>query len=570
MRIKPRFLIIIILFLLLGAVTLFFSGSAQASHDPGSILPTPLGYDRPGPPPTVFPPSQSDNGAQVFWGMCQDCHGDRGQGLTASWRAAFPPEYQDCWESGCHGENPTENSFEIPKTGGPALAAPGALPQFSTVFDLGIYIKNNMPLSPTGSLTEDQTWELAAFLISLNEREIGNLNLSGTNSAAIPLHHNVQIPKSEVPGTLLLSLVLILAAVGISLGKSKAQKESSVERKANFFHHLHPPRIPAIQARFGHTLGAGGLAVFFSLILLITGALEMYYYIPTPEDAGRSIQLITSLVPYGNLVRNLHYWSAQLLVVTITIHLLRVVLTGANAPPRRFNYLLGLALLILILLLDFTGYVLRWDEGIRWALVVGTNLLKTIPGIGEGLYQFVIGGSEPGPAALTRFYSWHIFGLTLAAASLSVWHIFKVRRDGGIAAPQDNNRKEFISRLELVRQEVVVMLITGGILLILSALIPAPIKQPLVDNGPLTGDSQAPWFFLWIQELLQLGSPFLWGIGVPLLVILVLGIIPYVLPNAREEEWGRWLPSGNRIAQILVISIIFLVFALTLLGGVNK
>jgi quinol-cytochrome oxidoreductase complex cytochrome b subunit len=309
------------------------------------------------------------------------------------------------------------------------------------------------------------------------------------------------------------------------------------------------------------------LAVFFSLILLITGALEMYYYIPTPEDAGRSIQLLSTLVPYGNLVRNLHYWSAQLLVITITIHLLRVVLTGGYAPPRRFNYLLGLILLVLILLLDFTGYVLRWDEGIRWALVVGTNLLKTIPGFGERLFQFVIGGPDPGAAALIRFYSWHIFGLTLATAGVTVWHIFKLRRDGGIATSPEMKKEGSISRFELVRQEVIAMLITGVVLLVLSIFIPAPIDQPLIENSTLTGDSRAPWFFLWIQELLKLGNPFLWGVGVPLLVVLFLGLVPYILPNTREEEWGKWFPKGNRIAQILVSLMIAAIFALTILGA---
>jgi quinol-cytochrome oxidoreductase complex cytochrome b subunit len=426
-----------------------------------------------------------------------------------------------------------------------------------------------MPLYPIGALSEDQAWELTAFLLELNKRDLDALTLSDTTSAAIPIHRNVRLPESEIPGTLVLSLVLILAAVGITLGNQNTPTVKPKSRKGTFYHHLHPPRIPAAQARFGYTLGTGGLAVFFSLILLITGLLEMYYYIPSPEGAGESIQLLTNLVPYGNLVRNLHFWSAQLLVITITVHLLRVVLTGAYAPPRRLNYILGLILLVLILLLDFTGYVLRWDEGIRWALVVGTNLLKTIPGIGDSLYQFLIGGPELGAATLTRFYTWHIFGLTLAAAGVTVWHLFRTRRDGGIAASPTKMRKETISRFELVRQEVLAMLIAGVILLIISALIPAPIDKPLIENGALTGDSRAPWFFLWIQELLQLGNPFLWGVGIPLLVVTSLGLLPYLLPYTQEEEWGRWFPSGNRAAQIIASLIIAIIFVLTILGAVR-
>ena len=149
--------------------------------------------------------------------------------------------------------------------------------------------------------------------------------------------------------------------------------------RPNFFHHLHPPTIPAAQARWRYTLGAGGTAIFLMVVLTITGALEMFYYIPTPSDAALSIQALTYLVPFGGLIRNIHFWSAQLLIIVSAVHLLRVVFTGAYMPPRRFNYLLGLVLFVFSILLNFTGYILRWDTGIQWALVVGTNLIKTIP-----------------------------------------------------------------------------------------------------------------------------------------------------------------------------------------------
>ena len=218
--------------------------------------------------------------------------------------------------------------------------------------------------------------------------------------------------------------------------------------------------------------------------------------------------------------------------------------------------------------MDFTGYVLRWDEGIRWALVVGTNLIKTIPGIGDGLYSFLIGGAEPGIAALTRFYSWHIYGLTLAVLGVTAWHIFRVRRDGGISRPQTSRgeRLDNIPRSELVRKEVLAMLISGGILVLLSAIFPAPINQPITGSKSLIGDSQAPWFFLWIQETLKWGDPFLWGIAVPLLAVLILALLPYILPNASAEEQGRWFPVGNRVGQILGSLIISVIFFLTILG----
>lgn len=524
-------------------------------------------------PPTVFPPAQADNGAQLYWGMCMDCHGDRGQGLTGEWRASFPPEQQDCWQSGCHGPDFPSNSFMIPATGAPPLAGAGTLARFANALEMQVFILQNMPLFPPGSLTGEQAWSLTAYLLRLNGQELDGLILDETNAAAIPLRGSVSVPGSGIPGAFLLAGALGLAALTLGLRAARARPPASGPApRPNFVAHLHPPRIPAAQARFRYTLGAGGLSVFFSLVLLVTGLLEMYYYVPTPEEAAVSIQAITSLVPFGGLVRGLHYWSAQFLVIAMTVHLLRVALTGAYAPPRRGNYLIGLGLFVLILLLDFTGYVLRWDEGIRWALVVGANLLRTIPGIGEGLYRFVVGGSEPGAATLTRFYAWHIFGLALGTLLLIVWHAFRVRRDGGIAAPPQaaGLAGERISRADLLRREVLAMLVAGGLLLVFAALVPAPLDRPLSDTGVLAGDSRAPWFFLWVQQLLVLGDPFLWGVLTPVLVFVVLGLLPYVLPNAKADELGRWLPRRGRAGGLLTAAIIAAIFLLTVLGALAR
>jgi quinol-cytochrome oxidoreductase complex cytochrome b subunit/mono/diheme cytochrome c family protein len=517
-------------------------------------------------PPTVVPPVQSDNGAQVYWGMCMACHGDQGQGLTDEWRDSFPLEDRDCWQSGCHGSDAPENSFEIPTAGIPALAGAGALSRFSNSFELNRHIHQNMPFSRAGSLTSEEAWSLTAYILRMNEKQINGFTLNEINGSVIPVHHEAKLPESGIPGALILAGVLILAAVGVNL----QSKQNIHSARPNFFHHLHPPTIPAEQSLFRYTLGAGGAAVFLSFILLITGLLEMYYYVPTPGQAAISVETITTLVPFGSLIRNLHYWAAQFLVIVMTIHLLRVTLTGAYAPPRQFNHLLGMGLLVFILLLNFTGYVLRWDEGIHWALVVGANLLKTIPWIGDGLYYFVIGGIEPGAATLTRFYAWHVFGLTLGAAILIIWHAFRVRRDGGIAVPPPSERKEKerITRFDLLRREVLTMTIAGMVLLLFSSIIPAPIEQPISDVSVMPGNSQAPWFFLWVQQLLKFGDPFLLGILTPVLVVLALGIMPYGLPNAKREELGIWFPRGNRMAQVLAVLIMLAILVLTVLGSI--
>lgn len=557
---------IIIGLLVLGVMLLVFQSVLAASKAPTTNIisqstPT-FDISRLTQPPTVVPPAQADNGTQIYWGMCMSCHGDHGQGLTEEWRISFGVKESDCWQSGCHGSDAPKNSFVLPATGVPALVGAGKLTRFENAFELFTYIQQNMPYFRTGGLSTEDTWALTAYLLRLNDRQTDNFILSKINGSAIPVHHSVALPKNEIPSALLLIGVLILAAVGWNL-----KEQGKQPARPNFFHHLHPPAIPAEQARFRYTLAAGGLAVFLSLILFITGLLEMYYYVPTPDQAAISIENINVLVPFGKLIRNLHFWSAQFLVLVATIHLLRVVLTGANASKRRFNHFLGTGLFALVLLLDFTGYILRWDEGIHWALIVGANLLKTIPWIGDGLYQFVIGGTEPGTATLTRFYAWHIFGLTTFVAILMVWHIFRVRRDGGIAVPPViQKNQERIKRFELLNREVLAMTIGIIVLLFFSLFVPAPIKEPISSIGTMTGDSKAPWFFLWVQQLLKVGDPFLLGVMPPVIAIILLGIIPYVLPNAKPEELGRWFPRGNRLAQIVTVIVIFVIFVLTLWG----
>jgi quinol-cytochrome oxidoreductase complex cytochrome b subunit len=341
-----------------------------------------------------------------------------------------------------------------------------------------------------------------------------------------------------------------------------------VTKRPNFFYHLHPPTIPAEQASFSYTFGLGGLAVFLFLVVAFTGALLLFYYVPSAEQANDSIQLLTYHVPLGWLVRNLHYWSTQALVIVSILHLLRVILTGGSRPPRRFNWLLGLGLLLLLLGLDFTGYVLRWDVDMGWALLVGTNLVKEVPLIGGGLYRLVVGGSELGSGTVPRFFGWHVFGLLIPAAFLFGWHLFRVRRDGGISRPKPRpgRRSDKIGRELLLRREVLAGLIAGGILVILSVFFNPGLGAQL-DPTQVIGEASAPWFFLWIQELLRWGDPLWMGVLIPLLLLILLGSLPYVFD--RGEEGGRWFPRDGRRAQILAVSVIILITLLTLVGALR-
>jgi quinol-cytochrome oxidoreductase complex cytochrome b subunit len=568
------------------AASLLASTDAQASpHQQSTTTATPLSQPTPTfdvkrlDKPVVVSevPNQLEAGSLKYWGVCMACHGDRGQGLTEEWKDAFGEEDRNCWQSGCHGYDHPPQGFLIPKDKIiPAVAGQGSLARFQNAQELHDFILASMPWWDPGQLTDTEAWEVTAYILDMHKVLPDDFILSDENASAIMTQYAVQPPSNDSPAIIVFASILSLAAIGMlaqdlrkHLRLKNAQVAIELEReKPNFFHHLHPPSIPALQARFRYTLGAGGLSVFLCLILLVTGILEMFYFIPVPERAAVSVETITALIPFGAVIRNLHFWSAQTLVVVMSIHLLRVVLTGAYARHRRLNYLIGLGMLVFILLLDFTGYVLRWDEGIRWALIVGTNLLKTIPWIGDSLYYLVIGGPQPGASTLERFYTWHIFVLTLMAIVLGAWHIFRVRRDGGVAVPAPAQREDSIriSRFDLVRREVRIMLVAGVILLVISFLFPAPIQRPITQATLDIVDTRAPWFFLWVQQLLKYGDPFFWGVAIPFLALVLMAFLPYALPQIRDNEFGKWFPRGNRVAQIIVIVLALAMIILTILS----
>lgn len=511
---------------------------------------------------------QLKDGSILYWGICMSCHGDRGQGLTDEWRSGFAAEDRDCWQSGCHGPDFPAESFFMPSDNiAPAIAGPGKLARFRNAQELHDFIIAKMPWWSPGQLNDEEAWQVTAYVLRLQKVMPTDFKLTDTNASVIMTQYAVPQPGNDRPAMFTLLGILGLAAVGL-IAQDLQNHKQAVNERPNFIHHLHPPTIPAVQARFRYTLGTGGLGVFLCLILLVTGILEMFYYIPTPEQAAISVERITSLVPYGALIRNLHFWGAQALMTVVSIHLLRVVLTGAYARHRRLNYLIGLGMFVLALLLDFTGYVLRWDEGIRWALIVGTNLLKTIPFIGDSLYQLVVGGPEPSFSSLERFYTWHIFVLTAAMIFLGGWHIFRVRRDGGVAVPPPDQRTDQtrISRYELLRREILFMVIAGVLLMFMSILFPAPIAPPITHASLDVYEARAPWFFLWVQQLLKAGDAFVFGVLSPVLLLIALGVLPYVLPQAADHEFGRWFPRGNRIAQFVIVMIALLITILTILA----
>ena len=224
----------------------------------------------------------------------------------------------------------------------------------------------------------------------------------------------------------------------------------------NVILHLHPTRVAAPALRFSYTWGLGGISALLSTVLIVTGVLLMFRYEPTVERAYNSLQSLETTVAFGSLLRALHHWSANLLVVTLFLHLLRVFFTGGFKKGRGLNWTVGLILFILVLASNFTGYLLPWDQLAYWAVTVGTSLLAYIPAVGAELGRLALGGSEVGQRTLDNFFALHVAVLPLSLMGLLLYHFWRIRKDGGISQPppEEGKRTRFVTTIpHLVQRE---------------------------------------------------------------------------------------------------------------------
>ena len=209
--------------------------------------------------------------------------------------------------------------------------------------------------------------------------------------------------------------------------------DRSLVMTTNIFFHLHSVKVSRKSLRWSYSFGLGILSAILFGVLVWTGILLMFYYVPSIERAYPTMKEIQLAVPLGQFTRNMHRWSAHAMVLIVILHMARVFYTGAYKPPREFNWIVGVVLLLLTLGASFTGYLLPWDQLAFWAITVGTNIAGYAPLAGPTMREMLLGGSEVGQNALLRFYTLHIVVLPALIALLVSLHIWRVRKDGGLA-----------------------------------------------------------------------------------------------------------------------------------------
>jgi len=311
----------------------------------------------------------------------------------------------------------------------------------------------------------------------------------------------------------------------------------------NLILHIHPPRVSAGALKLSYTFGLGGLLILLFAVLAATGVLLLFTYTPSPEAAYKSIIDLQTRVEFGALIRNLHHWAGNLMIVAGVLHLLRVFFTHGFARPREFNWTMGLAMLLLIVGANFTGYLLPWHQLAYWAVTVGTSLLDYIPVVGPALTRLLLGGAEVGAPTLTNFYALHVAVIPLSLFAIASFHIFRVRKDT-ITVPHRQGAETSEAKVttipHLVRVELAYALVWIALLIGWSAFVNAPLEQA-ANPAQSPNPAKAAWYFMGFQELLLHFHPVFSAIIIPGLGLFGLLAIPYLDQDMQTP--GVWFRS---------------------------
>ena len=343
----------------------------------------------------------------------------------------------------------------------------------------------------------------------------------------------------------------------MSPGISEENKRRLGRINRNFFLHIHASKVHPHSLKTGYTFGLGIILGFLFVVLILTGVILMMNYSPTVERAYDSVKDIVFVVPGGRYIRNIHRWAAHGMVLVSFLHMLRVFYTGGYLAGRRLNWIIGVSVLVVVLFMNFSGYLLPWDQLAFWAVTIGSNIaasfreLTDILGIshvvdpGGFIKKLLIGDEEVGQAALSRFFMLHVIFLPVTLMVLTAIHIWRIRKDGGISRPLELSGEKGFAWPVVMWAELAILLMTVAVLLIMAFLFDAPLREranPDFAENP----AKSPWYFLGIQELVSY-SAFAGGVIIPVLFLVFLLSIPYI--DRDESNVGIWFSgsSGRRL-----------------------
>ncbi len=385
----------------------------------------------------------------------------------------------------------------------------------------------------------------------------------------------------------------------------------------NFLLHWFPAKVMKRSLSWSYSLWLGTISAALFFVLVVTGVVLMFLYVPSVERAYLSVKDLEFTVSYGWFIRGLHRIGAHLMVGMVFLHMARVFITGAYKngtaanQNRPLNWIVGVMLLLATLLLSFTGYLLPWDQLAFWAVTVGTNIASAAPVVGEWIRFALLGGTTIDQSALIRFYVLHCFFLPAFVLLAFSYHVWRVRKDGGLACVDqlsltqkrqkvvpiksktysllgitsgssvhvetaliDEEQHTVDASPNLTRRLVAVMLGTLALAVVLTILFRAPLEAP-ANPSVTPNPAKAPWYFLWLQELVTdttftvagftVNGAFLGGIILPGVLVAWLVLWPY-LDRSSVDAVGVWWAKARRLQNIGFLVIVLAIVVLTIIG----
>ena len=314
----------------------------------------------------------------------------------------------------------------------------------------------------------------------------------------------------------------------------------------------------------------GALLLTLFMIQMVTGPVLLFYYKPAAETAYQSIAEIMVKVPYGWLIRSVHHWSSNLMIMIAFVHFFSTFLVKAYRRPREFTWLTGMVMFLLVLFLGYTGYTLPYDERAFFALNVGTDMPGAIPVVGEYVLKFLRGGENVGLHTLNRFFALHVGVLPLALLAVLAIHIVMVQLHG-MSIPVSVEKKADAEKRKIpakpmfphfVWHDAINGLLLVGLLFTLAVCMPSELG-PVIDYlKPAPVGVKPDWFFLWVYQILKWIPTYVLGIEGEILGITGLALVAGAIFCAPFIDWKSQRNERSPLFTIfgLVSLLVFLVF----------
>lgn len=399
--------------------------------------------------------------------------------------------------------------------------------------------------------------------------------------------------------------------------RPKSDREAGDAVVSNFILHWFPAKSFKASLNWNYSFWLGTASAALLLLLVVSGLPLLFLYVPSVERAYATVKDIEYVVTFGSWIRAVHRISAHLMVAVVFLHLVRVFLSGAykngvgRGQRREWNWVIGVAMLLLTLFLSFTGYLLPWDQLAYWAVTVGTNIASSIPAIGAAIREFLLGGRAIEQPTLIRFYVLHVIFLPALLGLLFAYHMWRVRKDGGLAiadrALATAEKKEVVpirtrtytllgvargqspsvratavdtsdltvnSVPDLTRRAAIVVLGTIALVSILAVFVRSPLEEPanpLITPNP----AKAPWYFLWLQEIVTdttihigkftINGAFLGGAVLPGILVALMTLWPW-LDRSEAGAAGVWFHRSRLRQNVVFLLLVAAVLVLTFIG----